>query len=165
MPGSSSRSAKRSGLAVRAVVAGAAQQRANAGEQLFERERLRQVVVGAGVEPFHPVLDLGARGQHQHRQPAPLAPQGAADLEAVHARHEHVQDDRVRLGLLVEPLERLAPVLGQLDGVALELQGPAQRLSYRALVVDDQDLHVRIVRDQREKFLRFPAQSRLLGSS
>ena len=50
-------------------------------------------------------------------------------------------------GLGLEPLERLRAVLGQLDVVALELEGAPQRLAYRALVVDDQDLHVRIVRD------------------
>ena len=57
-------------VAARAVVAGTTQQRPHARQQLLERERLGQVVVGAGVEPFDPVLDLRARGQHQHRQPA-----------------------------------------------------------------------------------------------
>ena len=60
---------------------------------------------------------------------------------------------RVGLGFVVEPLERLVAVLGQLDVVALELERAAQRLAHGPLVVDDQDLHVRIVRDQREKFL------------
>ena len=36
-----------------------AEQRAHAREQLLERERLRDVVVGAGVEPGDAVLDLG----------------------------------------------------------------------------------------------------------
>ena len=42
-----------------------------AGEQLGERERLRQVVVRAGVEPGDPIGDGGAGGQHQHRRPDP----------------------------------------------------------------------------------------------
>jgi hypothetical protein len=45
----------------------AARERAEAGEELCERERLRQVVVGAGVETLDPVLDRVAGSQHEHR--------------------------------------------------------------------------------------------------
>ena len=44
--------------------------RAQAGEQLVERERLREVVVGAGVEPGDPVRDLVAGGEHEDRRAA-----------------------------------------------------------------------------------------------
>jgi hypothetical protein len=49
------------------AVARAPQQRPHACEQLLECERLRQVVVGACVEPLHAVIDLCPRGQHQDR--------------------------------------------------------------------------------------------------
>ena len=42
-------------------------------------------------------------------------------------------------------VERLGAVRGELDLVALELERAPQRLAHGALVVDDQDLHVRIV--------------------
>ena len=51
------------------VVAGharAAQQRAQARQQLVERERLHEVVVGAGVEPGDAVAHLVAGGEHEH---------------------------------------------------------------------------------------------------
>jgi len=69
-----------------------------------------------------------------------------------------VEDDRVGLVLAREPLERLPTVLGQLDLVALQLQRTAQRLPHGSLVVDHQDLHVRIVRVRREKFVRSAAE-------
>ena len=46
-----------------------AEQRSHAGEQLVARERLHEVVVGAGVEARDAVVDRVARGQHQDRKP------------------------------------------------------------------------------------------------
>ena len=43
--------------------------RAQPGVQLFERERLDEVVVRAGVEARDPVADGVARGQHQDGRP------------------------------------------------------------------------------------------------
>ena len=64
-----------------------AQHRAHARDQLVERERLGDVVVGAGVQPAQPVGLLAARGQHDDRQirGRRLAAQLAAQLEAGHA--------------------------------------------------------------------------------
>ena len=45
--------------------AGAAHQRAQARAQLVERERLHEVVVGAGVEAGHAVGHLVAGGEHE----------------------------------------------------------------------------------------------------
>jgi hypothetical protein len=140
------------------AVARAPQQRAHAREQLFERERLGQVVVGAGVEPFHAILDLRPGGEHQDREPAAVPPDGAGDLEPVQAGHEHVEDHRVGLGLRAEPLERLVAVLGELDLVALQLQRAAERLAHRPFVVHDQDLHVPIVASEAENCVRAPCK-------
>ena len=67
------------------------------------------------------------------------------------------------LGL--EPLERLDAVLGELDLVALELERAPQRLAHGPLVVDDQDLHGRIVRLKLKTRENSPAQRPLLGVS
>ncbi len=47
--------------------------------------------------------------------------------------------------LAFEPVQRLAPVGGELDLVPLELERAPQRLAHGAFVVDDQDLHGSIV--------------------
>ena len=53
----------------------AAHERAQPREQLGEREGLREVVVGACVEPRHPVVDRVPGREHEHRRPdAVLAP-------------------------------------------------------------------------------------------
>ena len=70
--------------------AAAAQQRPEACAQLFERERLDEVVVGAGVEPFHAVGHRVAGGEHQHRGAIARGAQPAADLEPVGLGHQDV---------------------------------------------------------------------------
>ena len=47
---------------------GAAHQRLHAGQQLGERERLGQVVVAAGLQAAHAIVDRAARAQNQHRR-------------------------------------------------------------------------------------------------
>ena len=115
-------------------------ERAQARQQLGERERLRQVVVGAGVEPGDAILDRVARGQHQHRRPDAALPQPAADLDAVDAGQHQVEHDRVVLDRLGHP-ERVVAGPGDVGGVALLDQAPAEQARHLELVLDDQDPH------------------------
>ena len=120
--------------------AGAAQQRSQPRAELLERERLDEVVVGAGVEPLHAVRDGVARGEHQHGRAVAGGPQAAADLEPVGLGHQDVEDDRV--GRLVgERVERLAAVGGELDAVAVHPQRAVERVADARLVVDHEDSH------------------------
>ena len=115
-PGSSTRSAKRRRCAGASTRRSSARRRASSSAQ---RERLDQVVVGARVEPGDPVVDGVAGGEHQHRRAVAGLAHAPADLEAVDVRHRYVEDDGVEL-LGREPVERLAPVFGERDVVALE---------------------------------------------
>ncbi len=61
------------------------QQRVNPSDQLRERERLPQVVVGTALERAQHVRLLGTRGQHEHRraavEPIGTAAQPSQDVE------------------------------------------------------------------------------------
>jgi hypothetical protein len=60
-------------------------------------DRLRQKVVGSGLEPLHPVGGLIERGDHDHRDMlrARLDFQPPADLKTVHPGHHHVEQNHV----------------------------------------------------------------------
>ena len=131
----------------------AAQQRPHPGQQFLERERLGQVVVGAGIEAGHPLGHRVARGQHQDRQVVAGAAELTADFEAVQPRHHHVEHQGVR-PIAGDQLERFESVLGQLDRVAVEGERPAQGFAHRAIVVDDKYAHSHSVNPLSESDLR-----------
>ena len=115
-------------------------ERPQPGEQLGERERLRQVVVGAGVEAADAILDRVARGQHQHRRPDAVRAQPAADLDAVHAGEHQVEHDRVVLGRARHP-QRVFAGAGDVGGVRLLDEPAPQQRRELGLVLDDQHAH------------------------
>ena len=67
----------------------------SAGEELIERERLHEVVVGAGVEAGDAIAHLVAGRQHQHGRVVAARAEAPAHFEPVGARHQHVEDDRI----------------------------------------------------------------------
>ena len=71
----------------------AAEDRLHAGDELARVERLRQVVVGADLEPDDLVDVLVARGQHQDRHVRALA-DAPADLDPVDVREHQVEHDQ-----------------------------------------------------------------------
>ena len=77
---------------------GAAQVRANAGEQLGEPERLDQVVVGAGVQAGDDVELLVAGGEDEDREVGPRGSQPAAYVDAVDVGQSEVEHDQVDVG-------------------------------------------------------------------
>jgi hypothetical protein len=116
-----------------------AQDRLDARDQLLVADRLDDEVVGADLQSLEPTFDLVVGGgQEQHRQPpgALVGAQPAADLEAVHAWHLHVQQDQV---VVVAPhaFQRGRTTVDLLDRVIGQL---AQRL-------DDGEAAVLIVID------------------
>src|SRR5690348_6812281 len=66
----------------RLLVESAAQERSQPGQQLLERERLRQVVVRTRVEPFHAVADGIACGQEENGDAIALAAEPTRDVQS-----------------------------------------------------------------------------------
>ena len=79
-------------------------QRAHAREQRDVGDRLGEEIVGAGLEPAHPVGRLVERRHHHHRNVMRrrIGLEPAADLEAVHLGHHHVEQHDVALGALAD---------------------------------------------------------------
>jgi hypothetical protein len=107
-------------------VVDAAQQGAQPRLQLAQRERLDQVVVGAGVEALDAVVDGVARGEHEHRRAVAGLAHAPADLEAVDAGHADVEHHGVgrRDG---QRSSAAAPSAASVDVVALERKCPLER--------------------------------------
>ena len=83
----------------------AAQHRVDACDELARIERLRQVVVGAHLEPDDAVDFLALRGEHDDRHRFARAAEASAYREAVLAGQHQVEHDQMRriaLQLLVE---------------------------------------------------------------
>ena len=114
----------------------AAQDGVDAQQQLARLEGLRQVVVGAGLQPADAVVGVAAGGQQQDRR-RHASRAGRGQREAVLAGHHHVEHDQVEL----EPFEQPAGVGGVAGGGDQEAVAGEELLQQRPdprVVVDDE---------------------------
>ena len=120
---------------------GTAQDGRDAREQLHQRERLGDVVVGAELEAAH-AIELGAaRREHDHRHAAGRAAAAAdppAHLEAVEVGQHDVEHDQV-VAPGERPVDALAAARDHLDLIALRGQGVLEAHADRRIVLDDED--------------------------
>ena len=119
-------------------LAGAAQHRADAREQLARVEGLGEIVVRSELEADDAVRLLAHRREHDDRHVG-LAPHPACEVEPTLPRQHQIEDDEVEMGVRPSP-PRLARVAhgGHPEPVALEEAG--QQLADLAVVVNDQDV-------------------------
>ena len=105
--------------------AAAAQDGADAGNHLIQREGLGHVVVAAGTQAGDLVFGGVLRGEEEDGDGASELAQAAGHLEAVHAGHHDVEDNQIgRLG--VGLLEGVAAVTGGDDLKTGEAQGSGE---------------------------------------
>src|SRR6185312_2570926 len=130
---------------------------ADAQHQFTRLEGLRQIVVGAVLEAVDAVLGLGHGGEQQDRQAA-LAPEAARELEAVLARHHHVEHQEIE-GNAGEPRPRLGGVAGGGDAEPLIDQVAPQQLAQPRIVVDDQEMRLATVHAANYTPARLSARS------
>ena len=135
----------------------AAQHRAQPREQLVDADRLRHVVVGAGVERRHLLVLVADRREHDHRCRGPRA-QLAADVDAGAVRQHEVEDHRVRRAHRRRRERRLGGV-GRLDLVAGAAQARPQRAQDLRLVVDDEHARAALTLSASTRRLRRAARA------
>ena len=126
-------------------------QRPDAGQELVELERLREIVVGAGIESADHVLDRVARGEHQDRRVPPFPAQLRGDLEPVLLGEDDVEQDDV---VLVDVGQHggLVPVGGDVHHVALFLQALLDEPGDLPVVLHDENFHgCAIYRERSER--------------
>ena len=114
-----------------------AQECLDAGGDFVQVEGFGDVVVGSRSQALHAIGDRVAGGEEEDGQFGVAGAQAFQRLEAVHARHLHVEDDDVRvearrLG------ERVEPVLGGVRLPAFVAQGLREQVRQHCLVVDDE---------------------------
>ena len=121
-------------------VRGAAHERLDAGKQLREGERLRQVVVRAALEAADPVLDRALRAQEEHGDLAARRAQPADEAQPVEPRKHHVDDRGVVARRLGQRQARL-PVRGVVDRVAGLLEPAHDERGDLGIIFDHEDAH------------------------
>ena len=138
----------------RCALGAAAQDGADARQQLARLEGLGQVVVGAELEADDAVGVLAERAEHDHRHARRREP--PAEREAVLARQHQVEHDERRPLRRERAIHRHA-VAGLGDPEAVLREERAGQLPDLGVVVDDQDqiargrtgLHASVIRHRR----------------
>ncbi|MNI64125.1 hypothetical protein D3C73_1195450 [compost metagenome] len=123
-----------------APACGAAQQRVDAGQQLFHMERLDQVIVGALLQALDLVLPARTRGQDQHRELLAFVAQGLDQLHARHLGQAKVDDADVERYFAAH-VQAFFAVLRCIDGKTFALEPGCQGLTQRGFVFDQKDTH------------------------
>src|SRR5882672_7243141 len=116
----------------------APEDRADAGHELAHGEGLRDVVVGAHLEPADLVALLRARRQHDDGHERAAGPDLLAHGEAVHVGQHEVEEHEIGAALARE-LDAVAAQPRRDDVEALELERVAQPAHEVRLVLDDED--------------------------
>ncbi len=119
----------------------AAGQRLDPGAELGEGIGLDQVVVAAGLQARHAVVDLSQGREHQHRRAVAVAAQGLDHRQAVHARHHAVHHHDVE-AILVGGLQAIGAVGGDLALVPGLAEAPGHGFGRLDVVFNDQNAHI-----------------------
>ncbi len=99
------------------VTGGAAQQGAQARQQLFGNERLGEVIVSAGIKASHLLAPRIAGGQNQDREGFSVRTPFLQDADAVHLRQAEVQDHRI-IGFGVAQKMAILAICGEVHSIA-----------------------------------------------
>ena len=117
----------------------------DAGQQLGEVERLRDVVVGTALEAAHPRLQFILCREQQDRCRHPALAQLGDDTETVAPRQHHIEDNAAEAALEGAFKGAITGIrLG--DAVAFLAERFAQKATQIAIIFNEKDLHEANVR-------------------
>jgi hypothetical protein len=124
-----------------------AAQRIDPRDQLLAPHRLGEEIVGPGADAAHPAfMILERRHQHDRRQRGRrIALEALADLEAVHVRQHHVEQDEIGRARR-HAGERARAVEDRFHAERLAPQQAGEKRRHVLVVVDDQDPERRLRR-------------------
>jgi hypothetical protein len=126
---------------VRSRLGDAALQRADAGEQDGEGERLGHVIVGARIETLDDVGNGIASRQHQNGNVLAKLAETAGDLNAIDSGQHDIEEDEVELVVFGERKSGEA-VVSEAYGMIVFLEATAKDLGHSLLVFDYEDFHL-----------------------
>ena len=122
------------------AASGTAQQGAHAGQEFLHGKGLGQIVIGAGIDAFHPLSPGAPCGQDQHREVAPSCPPFLQHGQPVELWETEVQQsDVVLLGVAPEP--GVFAVGDRIDGIAGGVEGDLHLPGNAGVVLHQQDAH------------------------
>jgi hypothetical protein len=114
------------------------EQSLDSGRQLTQRERLREIVVGAQLQAEHLVELLVLRCQEHDRHLEIDRPDAPEQFDAVRPGHDDIQDREVG-SRAPKCVPRRFAVVGRINLVPLGRKGVAKILAEIRLIVGDED--------------------------
>jgi hypothetical protein len=117
-----------------------AQERADAGKQNIERERFREVVIGAQIQSADHVCGRAPGREHEDPQCAVVASKVPKNGEAVLVRKADVEDDEVKASGAGEVFARRS-VRSGLDDIPFRLKSAFQQSGHFHFVFNNEDVH------------------------
>src|SRR5665213_1596700 len=123
----------------------APKQRFDPGQQLREGERLGEIIIAAGLEAQHAIIDGPKRAQDQYRGSHALFAQRPHHAQTIQMRQHAIGDQEVK-GLFLRLFEPFAPIDRQGHGVTALLQPFEEKLGGLQVIFDQQQIHVGVTR-------------------
>jgi hypothetical protein len=97
-------------------------QRSHAREEFSEHERLRQIVVSAGIQSLNALLHESSSGKHHHGRFDSALTQFAADFDSAYTWQPNIQQDGVVIHFPAE-LEGFLAGIRDIHGVGIFPKG------------------------------------------
>jgi hypothetical protein len=116
----------------------AAEQGSHAGEEFGESERLYEIVVRPGVQPFHAIFHGVHRGQEKDRNSGALQAQCGEDLDAAASGQHDIENNQIEW-LRIQYEEAFFAGMGDVDRIRFGFKAFLQGTCNFPFVFHDQD--------------------------